>query len=224
MLEVLVGPCNSGREWLQPTKPENSFLLSFLFPYHCNVIARRKFFEFSTNDNVFLKVNTHGFFHVILPLDSHNRSDIYTLDKTQYNFDLIAKEIFSILDYCMRIFVFHQIEDEQSIRIIFRDMGGKNIVYLDKLSIASFWFANQPETEFSFEMYPKNGWKGLGKLFCTIFKELCIEMGYVDIDDSAIKERVKMILQSDAQLHSSYQSGTTIVPSVATDEFGLGKR
>ena len=122
LLEVIVGAKDGIEDWLVPS-PENKYLVSH-FPYSCEVTARRAFFECETKGRFFLKVSTNGFFHAILPLENDDRRPDF------YYVDLIARQIFDILMYCVRIMKFRNLESEQSMLIILRNIGRRKMLLL----------------------------------------------------------------------------------------------
>jgi len=212
LLEVVVGAKDNSGDWLVPS-PENKFLVSN-FPYSCEVTARRKFFECETEGRFFLRVSTNGFFHVILSLlHDDRRPDLYYVD-------LIARQIFEILLYCVRIMKFRNLDSEQSMLIILRNIGGKEVTFADAFPHWTYLFANQPETRFFFGFNPKDDWKRIAKVLLDIFKELCVEMGCLGIEESIIKERVFKILYHMSELHTEYQ-GVVIIPRIDINDFGL---
>jgi hypothetical protein len=212
LLEVIVGARDTIEGWLVPS-PENEYLVS-LFPYSCEVTARREFFECETKGRFFLKVSTNGFFHVILPLlCDDRRPDLYQVN-------LIAQQIFEILTYCVRIMKFRNLESQQSMLIILRNMGGKEVAFTDFFSHRTHSFANELETKFSFGFNPKDDWKKIAKVLLDIFKELCTEMGRMDIEESTIRKRVFRILCDMSEVLREHR-GLVIVPRVNINDFGL---
>lgn len=212
LLEVVVGARDAVEDWLVPS-PENKYLLS-RFPYSCEVTARREFFECQSKGKFFLKIATNGLFHVVLPLLKTDRKpDLYYVD-------WIALQIFEILMYCVRIMKFRNLDNEQSVLIILRNMSGKEVAFDDTFSHWTYSFANQPETEFSFGFNPKDDWKKIAKVLLGIFKELCMEMGCMDIEESTIKKRVFRILCDMVELRTEYR-GIVTVPRIDINDFGL---
>jgi hypothetical protein len=212
LIEVVIGSKDDSEDWLVSSH-ENQFLVS-IFPNHCEVTARREFFECETKGRFFLKVSIDGFFHVILPLESDRRKP------NLYYVDLIAYRIIEILTYCVRIMKFRNVAGEQSMLIILRNMGGKEVTFTDTLSLRTYSFANQLETEFSFDFNPKDDWKEIAKILVDIFKELCMEMGCADIKESTVKERVFQILLGMPELRTEYRGAVTI-PRITIHDFGL---
>lgn len=220
LLEVVVGARDNSENWLAPSSRararENKYLVS-LFPYSCEVTSRRKFFECETKGRFFLKVSTNGFFHVILPLINGERRarglDLYYVD-------LIAYQIFQILMYCVRIMKFRNLESEQSMLIILRNMGGKEVTFTNTLPRWTYSFAKEPETRFSFGFSPKDEYKKIVKVLLDIFKELCTEMGCINIEESDIKKRVFKILHRMSELYTEYH-GIVIIPRIDINDFGL---
>jgi hypothetical protein len=104
--------------------------------------------------------------------------------------------------------------------IIMRNMGGKEVAFANTFSHWTYSFANQPETKFSFGFSPKGDWKEMAKVLLKIFKELCTEMGCMDIEESIIKKRVLAILYNMRELHTEYR-GAVILPRVNINDFGL---
>ena len=185
------------------------------FPHRCEVTARRKFFECETKGRFFLKVSTTGFFHVVLPLLNDDRKP------ELYYVDLIARQIFEVLMYCIRIMKFRNLDSTQSMLIVLRNIGGKEVIFTDMIfSRRTYSFANQPETKFFFEFNPKDDWKEIGELLLVIFKELCTEMGCMDIEESVIKKRVYNIIRYMNELLTEYR-GTVIIPRISISEFGF---
>jgi hypothetical protein len=212
LLEVIVGTRDSIEDWLVPS-PETKCLVSH-FPYSCEVTARRDFFEFKTEGRFFLKVSANGFFQVILPLlNDDRRPDLYEVD-------IIAYQIFEILMYCVRIMKTRNLDSEQSMLIILRNMGGKEVAFADAFSHYTYSFANQPETRFSCGFNPKDDWKEIANVLLGIFKELCTEMGCMDIKESIVKKRVLKILCDMSELRTEYQ-GIVTVPRINISDFGL---
>ena len=210
MVEIVLGSTNPDVDWLFPTK-EDSFLISHL-SYDCNVTCRRKFFECDTRGKYFLQVEANGFFHTILPS---------TEERGSYYIDILAKDIYDVLAYVTRIYEFKNHKTPISILIILRNFNSKPIFFLNGSSYFKFSFANQNETEFFFEFDPAQSWKGLGELFIKIFKELCTEMGCIDIEESTVKKRVFNIVYHFMEgLRIEYR-GPVILPMVDINLFGV---
>jgi hypothetical protein len=212
LLEVVVGAKDNSEDWLVQS-PENKYLVSH-FPYSCEVTARREFFECETKGRFFLKVSTNGFFHAVIPmLNDDRKPDLYYVD-------LIARQIYEILMYCVRIMKFRNLENEQSMLIILRNMGGKEVTFANTFSHWTYSFANQPQTKFLFGFSPKDDWKKIAKVLLDIFKELCTEMGCINIEEPVIKKRVFEILRYMSELHTEYR-GEVIIPRININDFGL---
>ncbi len=100
-------------------------------------------------------------------------------------------------------------------------MGNKDIAFTETIwHTRDYSFTNQQEIEFFFELDTAEGWKSVGQLFLKIFKELCNEMGCIDIEDATIKKRVFDILCFMDELRTEYR-GTVIIPRVEINSFGL---
>jgi hypothetical protein len=214
IVEIVAGPREVGEEWLLPT-PENKYLVSCFphFPNSCEIMARRKFFECSPNERLFLKLRTDGFLHVIQHLIP-DRRDMYYID-------IIAQKIFGVFAYLMRIMQFLDNKREQSVTIILRNLGGKGVIFTNQMFLERpYSFANQPEIKFSYEFLPADGWKGLGQIFIQIFKDLCLEAGCIDIAVSTIRQRVCNILHDMYELQTEYR-GNVVLPRVDIDAFAL---
>lgn len=216
MVELVVGSINPETDWLFPTR-EDCYLISH-FPYRCNATSRRKFFECNI-EGKFLRVDSNGFVHAILPVRS---------EQDNYFIDLIAKEIFEVLVYVMRISELKNHMKPLSIYIVLRNFGNKKILFFNLnqhfiIREPEFSFANQPETDFAFNFNPKEGWKGLGQLFVNILTEISCEVGCYENDEETVKRRILNLLYHHLEtIHIEYR-GAIIIPRVNVDLFELNK-
>jgi hypothetical protein len=217
LLELVLGPMNEAEEWLLPTS-ENKFLIS-CFPYFHNteVFVRRKFFENEPKNELFLKVSTSGFFHSITPFLQDGR------EKDLYYYDVIIYQISALLFHSIRIMKFHNIENEQSLLVIFRNLGGKKVAFEDSFwRIRSYSFtSSSPEVEFLFSFCPKDDWKEIVNVLINLYRELCTETGCIDISDSTIKSRLHQILRSMRELSTEYTWEGVRLPRVDFNDFGF---
>jgi len=214
IVEVVVGPSQKGEDWLLPTRRNEHLISHFPHLSHRNeIIPRRELFECTPNEHLFLRLRKDGFLHVIQPLIT-DLKDIYYID-------IIAQQVFEVLAYFMRVMRFLDYELEQSVLVILRNLGGKQATFTNQIFvIRQYRFANQPELEFSYEFSPKDGWKGLGQVFVRFFKDLCFELGCIEIEDSTIKKRVYERLCHMQELRTEY-TGEVRLPRVDINDFGL---
>jgi hypothetical protein len=124
MVEVLVGPSNPVDEWLVPTEDNGSIVSNFPYCYE-GVVSRRKYFECKNQDHCFLRVDTFGFVHAVLPL----REEQNTLF-----LDSIAREIYAIIAYTMRIYAIRNFLNPTSVLVILRNCNNNPVGFWDSLS------------------------------------------------------------------------------------------
>jgi hypothetical protein len=206
LVETLIGPANEGVEWLQ-VNPQNKFLVS-CFPYYNEIEARRNFFETKPDKDVFLKVNTKGFFHSIIRLLSDNPSS--------FTFDTIFMEIVQPLLFSIRLMKYRGVEGEHSMLLLLKNVGGKEVSF-DTFwgSIRKYSFTNSlNEIEFSYSFYPQREWKKITPIFFKIYKDLCVEAGCLTILDTTVEQRVRNCISSMGELRTSYNGENITLPLV----------
>lgn len=213
-IEMIIGPSNDGGDWL-PVTPQNKFLIS-RFPYNVEIEVRRKFFESKLNNSVFYKVTTNGFFHVGLQLFLGEK------DSNLFYFDTVFYEIIQPLLFAIRIMKFHNVQNEQTILVLLKNVGNKTISFESWARYCIYSFTNSlPEIEFSFSFCPKDEWKEITSLLLKIYRELCCEAGCIDILDSTIKDRVRSIIVGMQELRTEYTGDDIRLPRVDFSAFGF---
>ncbi len=189
-----------------PTQ-ENTFLVSH-YDRYVEIIPRRKYFESKNQDYFFLKVDTNGFIHAIIPLHE---------DKNRLYIDTITREIYKVIIYAMRIYSFKKYSNPTSVLFILRNCGSKTVDFWNNMwHLRPYTFSMDMETEFSYEFDPKLGWGEIGQLFLKIFKDICLEVGCNIIKDATIKERIRKIIGSIDELRTEF-NGIVTIPRINPD-------
>lgn len=220
LVELVIGSTNDNKEWLTANS-QNQFLVS-RFPAYTEIEVMRSFFESKPSNEAFLKVQTNGLFHVILPLNSDNEDN--GKEKDFFYFDSIFYQTMKPFLFCVRLMKFHKIESEQSIIILLKNVGGKSICFDTWAGrLYNYTFTKSlPEIQFLFSFRPDEEWKKITeKVLLRFFRELCTETGCLEITDLIIKKRVAQIIRDMGELRTRYLGDNIELPIVDISTFGL---
>jgi len=213
MLEVVIGSTNEALEWL-PITTDNKKLVG-MAPIRCTVTTRRNFFECDSREDEFLRVHTNGFFHFIVPI-------IYDTEKNLSWIDVLIHQILDIFVYCTRVMKYKQITSEQSLYVKLRNISNLELTFDGFFFSRRYNFCPEfSEVDFTYSFNPKEGWLKIREIFEKIFKDLCMELGIIDITDSVINKRLFDILRKNPNIHTKYHYGNVIIPLINMDEFGF---
>lgn len=215
LVEMVIGSTNENREWL-PANNQNLFLVS-RFPDFVEMVVRRSFFESRPNENVFFKVHTNGYFHIItlLYLDEKDSELMY--------YDTIFRQVVKPFLFAIRLMKFHQVASQQSFLILLKNVGGKIVCFdtwAGRLYKHSFT-DSVPEIQFLFSFNPKDDWSKITDVLLSFYRELCTETGCLDITDLIIKKRVREVLFNMTELRTRYLGDNVQLPTVDIASFGL---
>lgn len=217
-VEMFIG---SEQDCGQPLEPnqENRFLMS-ISPYcRQNPIAYRKWFDCETSPDVFFRVHTNGFFHIL-------ESIPYDTDGDLIYYDSIISEISEALIYVARILKYKNIIPRYKIQIIVRNIAGRTITYDRYRWFTRYVFSKDlSDSVFTYIVDPTDDWSEIKELLLKICKDIYLESGNVNITDSVITLRLCRVLNDLRSLHTSYRSselGITI-PLLDASEFGFSE-
>lgn len=219
LVELVIGSTNDNVEWLF-ANAQNQFLVS-RFPAYVEIEVRRSFFESKPSNEAFLKVQTNGLFHIILPLYLNNEDNGKGRD---FYFDNVFYQTMKPFLFCVRLMKFHKIKSEQSLVILLKNVGGKSICFdtwAGRLSNYTFT-KSLPEIQFQFSFHPDEDWKKIvEKVLFKFYRELCTEAGCIEIIDLTIKHRMAEIIRNMRELSTRYLGDNIELPIVDISSFGL---
>ena len=209
MIEIIVGSTNKMVDWLPPNEKNKAII--FASPY-CfrNITPRRYYYECETLPEEFFRVHVNGYSHLITLIQTRSE-DFVPIDYLMY-------KILEMLIYCIRVMKKKDIDTDQSIYIKFRNVRDIRLKF-DRFSYKTFNFATNETEPYIKQFNPEAGWSTFKKLFNEIYRELCIDLGYPEITDLIINQRLWGIIRGMREIRTIYQS--TNIPNIDLKEFGF---
>ena len=204
-MEFFIGSTSETIEWL-PTTRENLDLMRCIPDVFGNrdVIGRRKHFEFkSRSPEIFARMYSDGFFHCVLPF--------WEVDEEAKNYHLywLMFEVAEPLFFLARVMKLKEVETEQTLRFDLHGIGGLEVIPFSRrtswLSIRTWSFSEDAESlSYQKTFNPKEEWFFFFNLLCEIYKEICVDLGIIDMKDETVSQNVKEILRSMRSLARTY--------------------
>ena len=215
IIEVVIGSSDEAIEWF-PITPENKKIVG-MSPIRCygGVTNTRRFFECKSGSEEFFRIHTNGFFHFIAPI-------IYDVEKNLGWIDVIIRQILEMFIYSMRVMKLKEINADQSIYVILRNIANFEVTFDNLLWHRRYNFCSEPpEVEFLHHLNPTDDWSEIRKTFVKIFRDLCTEVGEIDITDITINRRLYSILKHLQHIHTEYRNNNVIIPRIELEKFGF---
>jgi len=186
-IEIVMGSNNIQNVWLEPTDENKSIFRGHFFkPYR--VTARRYFFEFSTiRENEYLKIYTNGFYHTIMPI--YHEKDICSLES-------IIHDILCHLIYFIKLLNSKKVSINQFVYITFRNISNKLFTLEDRWRRQYSFSKDKFDVRFSFSFAPNLKWVDYKKIFIHMFREIFLELGIDDINNTFIEKIIKDLMSA----------------------------
>lgn len=212
IIEVVIGSSDEAVEWF-PITPENKKIVG-MSPTRCSRITpRRKFFECESRSEEFFRIHTNGFFHLIEPI-------IYDTEKNLGWIDVLIHQILDIFIYSIRVMKLKEINADQSIYVILRNIANFELAFDSFLWRRRYKFCSEsPDVEFVYHLNPTDDWSEIRKTFVKIFRDLCTELGEIDITDLTINRRLYNLLKRLQHIHTEYRHNNVIMPRIEMEKF-----
>lgn len=209
VMELFIGATSKTKEWL-PTNRENLDLMRCIPSIFENqeVVPRRKHFEFkSRSPEIFVRMYSDGFFQCVLPLWEASREDS---EVKYYHLHLIMAEIAEPLFFLVRVMKLKEIKTEYKLKLDLHGVSGLQVSPFSRKS--AFWLSrktwsfSEDADSLSYQktFNPKEKWVSVFNLLCEIYKEICIDLGIIDIKDENISQNVKEVISSMRALRTTY--------------------
>lgn len=214
IIEVVVGSTDEVEKWLPPNVENRNLMYNSPFRFN-NVIPRTNFFDCESLTKDFFRVHTIGFFHLITPM-------LYDEKRNLCGVDTIVYQMLEILIYSIRVMKFRKIQTSQSIYIILINIVNIGMTF-DRYFLHKIYHFSSESTEINFisQFNPSDAWSEIRKVFAKIFRDLCTELGVIEITDIDINKRLYRIL-GNLQLHACSTNGVTI-SRIDLEDFGFSE-
>ena len=222
LMEIFIGSTRETKEWLPKTR-ENLDLMGCIPERFKNerVVARRKHFEFkSRSPEIFARMYYDGFFHCVLPW--------WEVDpKTKrYHLFWIVHDVAEPLYFLARVMKNKGVKTEQALKLDLHGIAGLEVIPFGgdrpffPIRGYSFSFSeDQDSISYQKTFNPKERWVSFFNLLCEIFKDICIELGVIDIKDERVAQSVKEIVGLMRSLRTTY-SGRGLAALSLEEIFG----
>jgi len=206
LMEIFIGSTSETKEWLPKTR-ENFDLMGCIPERFRNerMVARRKHFEFkSRSPEIFARMYYDGFFHCVLPwweVDPETRG---------YHLYWIVRDVAEPLFFLARVMKSKGVRTEQALKLDLHGISGLRVSPFSRER--TFWLSRRTwsfsEDADSFSCQktfnPKEKWASFFNLLCEIYKEICIDLGIIDMKDETVSQNVKEIVGSMRSLVTTY--------------------
>jgi len=213
VIEVVIDSSDEVLEWFPPNL-ENKKVV-FMSPFRCRrVIPRTRFFECESATKEFFRVHTTGFFHLIAPIR-------YDSERNLYYIDTVIHQILEILIYAIRVMKLRNVKSSQSVYVILRNIANIKLTFSrmgwhDRYSFSS----ESSDFELIHQFNPANAWSDIRKVFAQIYRDLCTELGAIEITDTTINKRLYRILQYSG-VYTTYNFNNITMPRIEMEDFGF---
>ena len=214
VIEVVIGSSDEVLEWFPPSL-ENKKVV-FMSPFGCTCVTpRRRFFECELATKEFFRAHTIGFFHLIAPIFYDDRRNLYYIDT-------VTQQILEILIYSIRVMKLRNIQSGQSTYIILRNMANIEMTFDGYTWHDRYHFSPEsPDIELIYQFSPADVWSDIRKIFAKIYRDLCTELGVIEITDITINKRLYKILLGNRDVHTTYNLNGATMPRIEMKDFGF---
>jgi len=203
LMEMFIGSTYESEEWL-PANEENRNIMRCI-PYVFRtaldgVVPRRGYFELkSKSPEIFARMGSDGFFHAVVPLNT---------EEEKYYLSWIVDDIAQALFFIVRVMKKKGVRTEQTFRIDLHGIRGLRVLpFFRYRSLREWAFSEEQDFIFYQKTFnPKEKWVFFFNLLCEIYKEICIDLGIVEIKNETVTQNVKEILCAIDSLRTTYTS------------------
>lgn len=207
LVELFIGSTRETKDWLPTRARENLDLMRCLHDAFRieKVVPRRKHFEFeSRTPEIFARMYSDGFFHCVFPWMEVD-SDVKT-----YHLYWIVLDVAEALFFLVRVMKMKEVKTEQILRMDLHGISGLQVFPFSREHTFLFsrrtWSFSKETDYLSYEkkFNPKKKWVSFFNLLCEIYKDICIDLGVIDIGDETVAQNVKEIVRSMYSLSTTY--------------------
>jgi hypothetical protein len=200
LMEIFIGSTYENINWLPPTEVTNVQLMRCMPSISSDeVIPRRGFFEFKSRlPGVFLRVDSDGFFHAVIPF-------LYDSYKQEYYLDSIVRDIAEVLFFIVRVMKIKEVKMEQTLRIDLHGTKGRKMSLFSGSFFHREWAFSEEQDYISYQktFNPTEKWFSFFKLLCEIYKDICVDLGVSNISDEEVTNIVTETVRSMQSLRTS---------------------
>jgi len=208
LVELFIGSASETKDWLA-TRVEGNLDLMRCLPDAFRlekVTPRRKHFEFkSITPEILARMYSDGFFHCVIPWSE------FDMDTKVYYLHWIMSDIAEPLFFLVRVMKLRKVETGQILRVDLHGISGLQVFPFYEhifpiLRGRNTWSFSKETNYLSYEktFNPKQEWVFFFKLLCEIYKDICIDLGVIDIRDETAAQNVKEVLRSMRSLRTKY--------------------
>lgn len=203
LMEIFIGPTSETEEWLPTTEGNLSLMncIPYVFGARLGeVVPRRRYFEFkSKSPESFVRMDSDGFFHAVMPLSQNSEAGRYYLS-------WIIGDIAEALFFVVRIMKKKRVRTEQALRIDLHGIGGLEVLPFQRALLIRKWSFSTKQDAISYKktLNPEEKWSFFFNLLCEIYRDICIDLGVIDMRDEYVKQNVNQIINSMETLRTSY--------------------
>lgn len=206
LMEIFIGSTSETKEWLPKTR-ENLDLMGCIPERFRNerVVARRKHYEFrSRSPEIFARMHYDGFFHCVLPwweVDPETKG---------YHLYWIVHDVAEPLYFLVRVMKNKGVKTEQALKLDLHGISGLRVSPFSRertswLSIRTWTFSEETDSHsYQKTFNPKEEIVSLLNLLCEIYRDICVDLGIIDISDDTVSQNVKEIVGSMRSIRTTY--------------------
>lgn len=191
MIEVLVGSTNQTEEWL-PTHEEENYAIARSAPHFLRVnrvTPRRGFFEY---DGVgYYRVYADGVFHYVGQLLTEEIDG-----KTTFIIPYLIQQIAALALFSIRVMKRKGKDQQQTIRVDLHGVRGLRAVFGLRFPLVRDYSFSKDYDSVTYHrtFIPSRKW-ALFSLLCDIYRDICTDLGIINITEGGIKIDVARILK-----------------------------
>jgi hypothetical protein len=204
LMEIFVGATNETENWL-PVTQENLQLAKSapdVFRYE-SIFSRRGYFEFrGRTSETLATLGSDGFFGALIPFRHYSNIKEYSLS-------LIFQDFAELLFFVVRLLKEKKVASEQTVRLDFHGIRALPMVLFADLfpwRRESAFSGEQDYIYYEKQFAPQEKWATIYSLLCGIYRDICIDLGIVDISDDDVKRNVRDIIVRIDSLWTTYTS------------------
>lgn len=216
MMQIVVGPIARSDNILEVTK-ENARLFCYTprFLQAGDVTTRRDWYEFDPElEDRFLRIYSDGFFHSYFP---------FHLKESQKNAS-VQHTVFYLsgfLFFVLRIMKHRSISAILRIHVELTGLRDLNVTIgsglLSRFDQYSF-SKNERRVVYEKDTNTSDKWSKALLVVCDIYKDICRDLGIIDITDDTVRNNVKKIVDADQDLRTQYSNDGIVIPIVDLKE------
>lgn len=202
LMEMFIGSTYESEEWLLANEENLDIMRCVPYVFRIpldGVVPRRGYFEFkSKSPEIFARIDSEGFFHAVIPL---------LTEAEKYYLNWIVNDIAEALFFIVRVMKKKGVKTDQTLRIDLHGIRGLRVFPFSRYrSIREWAFSEEQDFIFYQKTFnPKEKWVFLFKLLCEIYKDICVDLGVVEIKDETVAQNVKQIVREMDNLRTAYQ-------------------